>query len=217
MPSSAGGTTWPRAAKAREAGEKHFKEALSATDRLTLRERLWIQAVAEDSRGNRERAVQAYETYLDQYPDDVRALFRVSWTRMATLGEFDKAIDGFKRVVALEPNDSSAWVNLASSYGGKGDLENAMRELRESVRPEPFPDPRRVHQPRIRIHARRNGEDRRSRSGVRPHDEGSGSAEPPGPRVSIARAAGDVPGTIRGGRRTAAPCDRDRSDRTTRR
>ncbi len=116
----------------REAGEKHFEEALSATQRLTLRERLWIQAVAEDSRGNRERAVRAYETYLHQYPDDVRALFRVSWTRMATLGEFDKAIAGFTRVVALEPNDSAAWVNLATSYGGKGDLENSMRSYEKA-------------------------------------------------------------------------------------
>ena len=110
----------------REEGEKHFKEALASTDRLTLRERLWIQAVAEDSRGNRLRAVQAYETYLNQYPDDVRALLRVSWTRMAALGEFDKAIEGFKRVVTLEPNDSSAWVNLATAYGGKGDFEHAV-------------------------------------------------------------------------------------------
>lgn len=110
----------------REEGEKHFKEALSATDRLTVRERLWIQAVADDSRGNRERAVQAYETYLGQYPDDARALFRVSWTRMATMREFDKAIEGFKRVVALQPTDSSAWANLASAYSGKGDYENAV-------------------------------------------------------------------------------------------
>ena len=64
--------------QSREAAEEHFRQALANIDRLTLRERLWIQAVAEDSRGNRERAVRAYETYLGQYPDDVRALFRVS-------------------------------------------------------------------------------------------------------------------------------------------
>ncbi len=112
--------------QAREEGEKHFQQALAATDRLTLRERLWIQAVAEDSRGNRQRAVQAFETYLGQYPDDVRALFRLSWTRMATLGEWDKAIEGFKRVVTLEPNGSSGWVNLASAYAGKRDFEHAV-------------------------------------------------------------------------------------------
>ena len=39
---------------------------------------------------------------------------------MATLGEFDKAIAGFKSVVALEPNDSSAWVNLATLVRREG-------------------------------------------------------------------------------------------------
>jgi tetratricopeptide (TPR) repeat protein len=121
----------------REEGEKHFKQALSSTDRLTVRERLWIQAVAEDSRRNRDRAVRAYETYLGQYPDDARALFRVSWTRMAAMGDFDKAIEGFKRVLTLQPSDSSAWVNLASAYAGKGDYENAVPSYQKAFALQP--------------------------------------------------------------------------------
>ena len=60
------------------------------------------------------------------YPDDTRGLFRLAWTKMATLGDWDEAIKGFKRVVALEPEDSSAWVNLASAYAGKRDFESAV-------------------------------------------------------------------------------------------
>ena len=96
------------------------------TDRLSLRERLWIQAVAEDSRGRRPQAVVAYEAYLAQYPEDGRALFRLAWTRMAGTREYAKAVEGFKRVVAATPEDSAAWVNLGSSYSGVGDTTHAI-------------------------------------------------------------------------------------------
>ena len=112
--------------ESREAAEGHLQKALALTGRLTLRERLWIQAVAEDSRGHRDRAVDAYETYLAQYPDDTRALFRLAWTNMAALGNVDAAIKGFTRVVTLAPEDSSAWVNLATAYTGKHDFQRAV-------------------------------------------------------------------------------------------
>ena len=73
----------------REQAEQLFAKALRLTDRLSLRERLWIQAVAEDSRGNRQQAAVAYKTYLAQYPDDSRAWFRLAWTQMATLGQYE--------------------------------------------------------------------------------------------------------------------------------
>jgi eukaryotic-like serine/threonine-protein kinase len=61
-------------------GEEHFVKALNLLDRLSTRERLWIRALAEDSRGYREAAVDAYKSYLAQYPDDARGWYRVGWT-----------------------------------------------------------------------------------------------------------------------------------------
>ena len=102
----------------RKAGEDHFAKALGLLDRLSVRERLWIQASAEDARGNREAAVDRFTSYLAQYPDDARAWFRLGWTYMATLQRFEKAIDAFNRVVTLNPRDGSAYVNLATCYSG---------------------------------------------------------------------------------------------------
>ena len=61
-------------------GEARFVKALSLLDRLSHRERLWITALAEDSRGNRESAISAYRTYFAEYPDDQAAWFRLGWT-----------------------------------------------------------------------------------------------------------------------------------------
>lgn len=94
--------------------EPHFQKALSLVDRLTLRERLWVQAVVEDWRGNREQAVDRYKVYLAEYPDDSAAWFRIGWTQMATLRQYDAAIEAFQRVIKLDPKDSHAYINLAT-------------------------------------------------------------------------------------------------------
>jgi tetratricopeptide (TPR) repeat protein len=121
----------------RELAEKHLVRALSLTNRLTLRERLWIQAVAEDSRGNRERAVDAYKAYLAQYPDDTRALFRLAWTQMATLGDAPAAVEGFGRVLKLEPDNASAQVNLATALSANGDHAAAVPAYQRAFELDP--------------------------------------------------------------------------------
>ena len=114
------------ARETREEAEQFFVKALQLTNRLSLRERLWIQAIAEDSRGNRLQAVDAYKLYLAQYPDDARAWFRLAWTQMATLGQPTEAITGFQQVLRLQPNDANAHVNLATAYGGIGNVAAAI-------------------------------------------------------------------------------------------
>ncbi|HUE89956.1 MAG TPA: tetratricopeptide repeat protein, partial [Vicinamibacterales bacterium] len=84
------------------------------------------QAIAEDSRGNRQRAVDAYRAYLAQYPDDSRAWFRLGWTHMAGLGQYEQAVDAFEHVIQLAATDAGAHVNLASSYNG-------LRKYREAL------------------------------------------------------------------------------------
>jgi len=118
-------------------GEEHFVKALGLLDRLSTRERLWVGALAEDSRGNRQQAVDAYKTYLAQYPDDPRGWFRMGWTQMATLGHLQPAVEAFKRAIALNPSSSGAHVNLASSYSGLGSFREAVEEYRKAFASEP--------------------------------------------------------------------------------
>jgi tetratricopeptide (TPR) repeat protein len=120
------------ASEIRKQAEQHIAKALSLTDRLTLRERLWLQAVSDDSRGNRERAVDAYKTYLAQYPDDARALFRLAWTQMAALHAYPDAVVNFKRAITLDPSDASAHVNLATAYRGLNNHPAALAEYQKA-------------------------------------------------------------------------------------
>jgi len=91
------------------------QKALSLLDRLTVRERLWIRAVVEDWRGNRERGIENYKTYLAQYPDDSSGWFRLGYTYLIT-DRPKQSIEAFEKVIEIDPEASVAYVNIASCY-----------------------------------------------------------------------------------------------------
>jgi tetratricopeptide (TPR) repeat protein/predicted Ser/Thr protein kinase len=122
----------------RQQGEEHFVKALGLLDRLSRREQLWITALAEDSRGNRAAAAAAYETYLAEYPDDQAAWFRVGWTYLAALQQYEKAIEAFKRSIELNPSSASSFVNLATAYSGLDKYKDAVEQYHRAfdLRPQ---------------------------------------------------------------------------------
>jgi eukaryotic-like serine/threonine-protein kinase len=116
----------------RQEGEAHFVKALGLLDRLSHRERLWISALAEDSRGNREAAVSAYRAYLAAYPDDQVAWFRVGWTYLAGVRQYEPAVEAFKRSIALNPSSSSSFVNLATAYSSLEKYKEAVEQYQHA-------------------------------------------------------------------------------------
>jgi len=96
-------------------GEEHFQKALNLMERLTLREQLWIRAVVDDWRGNRDGAIEQYKTYLTQFPDDDYGWYRLGYTYLIT-GRFNSAIDAFNKVIAINPFEAGAYINIASCY-----------------------------------------------------------------------------------------------------
>jgi len=124
-------------ARYRVVGEDHFKKALGLLDRLTVRERLWIEALAEDSRGRREEAVTAYRAYVAQYPDDWPAWFRLGWTLMAALDRPADAIPAFERSLALYKTGSSIYINIATCYQGLGKWAESIPYYQKAFELEP--------------------------------------------------------------------------------
>lgn len=116
----------------RQQGEAHFVKAMGLIDRLSRRERLWISALAEDSRGNRQAAVSAYRTYVAEYPDDQAAWFRLGWTYLAGVRQPESAVEAFERSIALNPGNSSAYVNLATAYSALRKDEEALKHYQRA-------------------------------------------------------------------------------------
>lgn len=110
----------------RENGEKHISIALSLLDRLTERERLWIQAAVEGYRGNREESIIKWGTFLSQYPNSYAAWFRLGYNYMM-LDQNAKAISAFSKALEIyNDDDPASFINIASCYTKLEEFPNAI-------------------------------------------------------------------------------------------
>jgi len=118
-------------------GELHFTKALSQLDRLTDRERLWIQAEAAGWRGDREASINTLNTYLLQYRDDPHAWFNLGYDYLRS-GRCREALDAYAKVLAIDSMDASAYVNIATCHRDLGEYEQAIASYRQAfaLRPE---------------------------------------------------------------------------------
>jgi len=121
----------------RAQGEEHFQKALSLLDRLTSREQLWIRALIEDWRGNREEGIRSYRTYLAQYPDDSSAWYRLGYAYMVS-SDAEAAIEAFQRVIAIDSGSSGAYINLASCYSLLNKREEALEQYAKAFSLDPL-------------------------------------------------------------------------------
>jgi len=103
----------------RPSGDPHFERALALSDRVTERERLWIQAEIHNWRQEREQAVEAYNVFLGRYPDDLDAWFRLGYALMR-MNRLDEAETAFEQVLSLDSLNAAAFINLATVLNNSG-------------------------------------------------------------------------------------------------
>ena len=118
-------------------GEEHFQKALGLLDRLTTREQLFIRAIIEDWRGNRDQGIENYKAYLVQYPDDSNVWYRLAYAYQITM-RFELGIEAFKRVLAIDSHSVGTFINLATCYKQLGKKAEALENYEKAfaLRPE---------------------------------------------------------------------------------
>jgi len=112
-------------------GEKHFQKAMSLLDRLTTREKLWIRAVVEDWRGNRDQGIRNYKAYLAEYPDDSGAWYRLGYAYLVS-SQQALGIEAFKRVIETDKGSTGAYINMASCLSGLKRNEEALANYQKA-------------------------------------------------------------------------------------
>ncbi|MFP4082112.1 MAG: protein kinase domain-containing protein [Candidatus Aminicenantes bacterium] len=120
----------------RAKGEEHFAKALSLLDRLTEREKLWIQAIIPAYRGNRDEATTKYKVYLRKYPDDSNGWHNLGHNYLM-LHRYNEAIDAFTRVIEVNPDSWSSYINIATCYGGMEIHQKAIENYLEALKINP--------------------------------------------------------------------------------
>lgn len=118
-----------------------FTEAYDHRDRLTDRERYLTQAAYETYvTGDQDRAITAYRSLLDLYPNDPYALNNLSIALME-LRDYRQAADLSRRAIVASPDDATFYLNLIGAQVGLGQADSAeatLRLMRSKTRGDPY-------------------------------------------------------------------------------
>lgn len=111
----------------RQSGDKHFSKALSQVERLTEKEKLYIDAKIERFRGNYDAAVNKYKAFLRKYPDSQHGWFSLGYSYMR-LKQYKKAIDAFNKSQEIfNYEDPNTYINIASCYSMMHNYSDALK------------------------------------------------------------------------------------------
>jgi DNA-binding winged helix-turn-helix (wHTH) protein/tetratricopeptide (TPR) repeat protein len=114
-------------------GVEAAKQAYELRNRTSDRERFLIEVTYDRIvTGNLERARQTCMSWAQSYPRDPLADALASGLILQGLGDFDISIEEARKALALDPDMSPAYTNLAYSYFLKGQMQQATNVMAEA-------------------------------------------------------------------------------------
>ncbi|HEX9164782.1 MAG TPA: tetratricopeptide repeat protein, partial [Gemmatimonadales bacterium] len=118
----------------------HLERAYALKDKLSIRERLLVEAGhAQVVRGDSEAALTAYGALLEQYPNEPTAINNAG-VQASILGRIEEAVDFYRRAIALGTAPALSYTNLVGALINKGDVAAADTAL--GLFAERFPEAR---------------------------------------------------------------------------
>jgi serine/threonine protein kinase/Flp pilus assembly protein TadD len=111
---------------------EHLKQAYDLRERVTERERMYIEAQYALQQYDMPKALDAYKLYVATYPRDAAA-----WNNLATaygiIGDNDQAAAGFEKTWEIAKWDNVAAINAAGTLMGIDRTQEGERYLKEAL------------------------------------------------------------------------------------
>jgi tetratricopeptide (TPR) repeat protein len=109
------------------------KRAYELRDRVSDREQFFISVIYDRTvTGNLERAQQTCALWAQSYPRDAIPHALLSGAVLQATGRFENSVEQAERAIALDPDLSPAYVNLAYSSFMMGRFDDAERTVRHA-------------------------------------------------------------------------------------
>ncbi|UCG53028.1 MAG: protein kinase, partial [Candidatus Latescibacterota bacterium] len=104
-----------------------LEKAMKYSAKTTEREKLWIQqAYAQSIEGDVDKAVRILEELAVKYPKEREVHHHLGAYYQLVKKSYARAIQEYKKALALDPNDGRVLCNLGYTYADVGDYENAI-------------------------------------------------------------------------------------------
>lgn len=117
-------------------GQRYYEKALADTARVTPREREIIETHYTEDRGHIPDAIQLYERYLQEYPDDLG--MRFNYARLLRMnGYAAKGIEQDEQILHIAPNDAHTYVDMATAYHSLGQLTASLSAYDKAFQIDP--------------------------------------------------------------------------------
>ncbi len=111
----------------------HARIAYERRDRVTERERIYIEYQFHDAGGDELRAVEILEVWKQTYPRDYRPPNAMA-VSLLRLGQYDRAIEEAREAQRRNPSHPFPYSNLAHAYRGANRFTEARQAAEEAVR-----------------------------------------------------------------------------------
>jgi tetratricopeptide (TPR) repeat protein/predicted Ser/Thr protein kinase len=106
-------------------GAEYARKAYELREKVSERERFFIEGnYYVTATGELDKAAQTYELWQQTYPRDAvpyRELGNISFF----LGNWEKALEGYREALRLEPNNAANYINLGTAYTNLNRLDEA--------------------------------------------------------------------------------------------
>ena len=117
-------------------GKEHIEKALQLSERTTDRERLYIQTSYAQDLGHVADARNRFDVYLKAYPDDWGMRFNYA-SLLRNNGQPQEALEQYKELVRISPNNPSTYVDIATTYNGLGNFSESLRNYEQAFKLDP--------------------------------------------------------------------------------
>ena len=117
-------------------GSVETEKALALSDRVTDRERAFLKAEYQSELRHYNEAIALLQAYLATYPDDWRVRYNFA-TTLRNANRHQEALEQFKEVIRIAPNDAFAYINMATTQSLLGDTPGALRSYDTAFKLEP--------------------------------------------------------------------------------
>jgi serine/threonine protein kinase/tetratricopeptide (TPR) repeat protein len=115
-----------------KAGQAALAEAGKHADRVSAKERLYIEALQAQWVNRRGEAIAKWKKIADLYPDEKEALWNLA-SEYRERSENEKSLKYYQKVLAIDPFHKQTYNSLAYLYDQMGDFDNSIGAINRYI------------------------------------------------------------------------------------